>query len=287
MSTEIQVMIEEQNVSKSISEEMAKAFGAPFTEAGKILNDYQYDEKGELIVTDKTIVVTDEDAVELMATAKKNRLVLKKARNTIENNRKALKDESLRTGRAIDAVANFIKGTIEPVEKYLELQEKYAETQENIRRSKIKAERIERLRAVTDDVHHYNLDTMNDLDFDKLLKELTEAKELRLAHEQAYEEQQAKLREEKELEDQRIREENETLKKQADVREAEIAEERAQQEIVHEAELKQTVLEVSSKVAKEMKQLVHALNRYEVPGVNEGRPMVNLESVIELINAKL
>ena len=119
---ELAVILDEQGVSPENQKTLVEAFGGPFTEVGDILANFDHDENGELIVGDKAIRVTSVDQREEMLMAKEQRLALKRARTTVENKRKALKEESLKTGRAIDAVAKFVKTTIEPAEKYLETQ---------------------------------------------------------------------------------------------------------------------------------------------------------------------
>lgn len=275
MSSEIQVIIDEQNLAKVNAEQLISAFGAPFTQAGEILAVY-----GE-------IKVTDESQTDLMAEAKSKRLTLKKIRTTVENKRKELKEDSLRTGKAIDGVARYIREHIQPAEDYLELQEKFIENKEAAARLQLIVERTDKISKLTDNPRVYSLDTMTDDEFDKLLKELTDAYELRLAQEQAYADQQEKIRLDKEVEDARIREENEILKKQAEVREAEIEKEREQQRIIQEAEIKAAHTEVKSTLAVSIKNSINAFDRYTVPGVNGGHQMVDYESVINLIESKL
>jgi hypothetical protein len=84
--------------------------------------------------TARTIVVTADDQVDLMARARKGRLYLKEIRVDIEKTRKALKEESLREGKAIDAVANALKALIEPTEAYLDSQERFTEIRERKKR---------------------------------------------------------------------------------------------------------------------------------------------------------
>ncbi len=271
----IQLFLDTQDIAKANATQLIEAFGAPFTEAGLILETY------------KAIEVTDETQTDLMAIAKSKRLTLKKIRTTVENKRKELKEDSLRTGKAIDAVARYIRENIEPAEDYLELQEKFAEIKENERRLKLVTERREKLDKVQFDARDYSLDTMTDAEFEKLLKDSTIDYELKLAQEQAYADQQAKILADKEADDARIRKENEILKQQAQVREAEIEKEREEQRIVHEAEVKAVHVEAESAVAIGMKNSINAFDRYKVPGVNRGQPMIDYDSVIKLIESKL
>jgi hypothetical protein len=93
----------------------------------------------------KSIVVSDETQVAEMKMAREGRLFLAKKRIDIEKARKALKEESLRQGKAIDGIANVLKGLIVPIEDYLEEQEKFAENKEKAR---LEAERLEAERAI-------------------------------------------------------------------------------------------------------------------------------------------
>ncbi len=75
----------------------------------------------------KTIVVTSEDQKAEMQLARTGRLFLREKRIAIEKARKALKEQALREGKAIDGIANVLKALIEPVEDYLDKQENFAE----------------------------------------------------------------------------------------------------------------------------------------------------------------
>lgn len=114
---------------------------------------------------------------------REKRLALKKIRTSVENTRKELKEEHLRQGNAIQAVANYIKGEIETAENYLELQEKFAEIKKAERDAKIKADRMEKLMQYTDDISVYNLDAMNDGQFEPLLSTLKSQHEAKLVEE--------------------------------------------------------------------------------------------------------
>lgn len=93
----------------------------------------------------KSIIVTDETQVSLMERAREGRLILKDKRVSIEKTRKALKEESLREGQAIDKIARYLKDLIEPIENYLEEQERFVELkQAREAAEKAERERIER-----------------------------------------------------------------------------------------------------------------------------------------------
>jgi len=211
MSKELQVILDEQNVPAENAKALIEAFGAPFTEAGDILRTYE------------DIKVTDESQVKEMAEAKEKRLALKRIRTGVESKRKELKEDSLRTGRAIDIVARYIKENIEPAEKYLESQEKFAELKKAAQDAKTKADRIERLLKYTDDISLYNLDNIDDETFEFLLAKVKKEYDDRVAAEKAEADRIEKERL-AEIERQKaIEAENAKLKAEAEAREIAVA----------------------------------------------------------------
>lgn len=216
--SELMVILKEQGVTENHANELIAAFGAPFIEAGEILKDYRLDEKGNLIKTAGTIVVTSEDDVEAMKKAKADRLVLKNIRTGVERRRKELKEDSLRTGRAIDAAAKYVEMTIKPAEEYLELQEKFVEIKVKKEAAEAKAARIEQLMQYTDDISIYNLDEMGQATFETLLADLKKRHDDKVAEEaaaakKAEEERQAEIKRQEERD-----RENERLKKEAEAK---------------------------------------------------------------------
>jgi len=210
----LDLIIKDQDIAVENAKQLIEAFGAPFTDAGEILSTY------------KEIVVNNINQKELMADAKSKRLTLKKIRTTVENKRKILKEDSLRTGKAIDSVAKYIKDNIQPAEEYLELQEKYAEIEQEKLIAELRRDRAEKLAPYTDTPHIYQLASMTFDDFEKLVKELKDAKDLQEAKDKAYADEQIRIVKEKEIEDLRIREENNKLKIEVDKRAAELKIER-------------------------------------------------------------
>lgn len=206
-NNKLQVILNEQGIEKSDVAKLVEAFGGPFEEAGAILASY------------KDIKVTSETDVEGMAKARELRLILKKARTTVENSRKDLKADIVKQGRAIDSVARFVKEEIEPAEQYLEEQEKFAELRKAEREAKLKAERTEKLMAYTDDISLYNLDAMNDDQFDQLLATLKAQHEAKIAEAKRIEDERIAKEKADAEEQERIRQENEKLKAEAQARE--------------------------------------------------------------------
>jgi hypothetical protein len=214
----LQVILTEQNIAKENAEQLLKAFGAPFEEAGAILSDY------------KTIKVTEEDQFDLMAEARSKRLALKNIRVEVEKKRKELKEDSLRTGKAIDSVAKFVKEIIEPAEEYLEEQEKFTEIRQAERAANLKAERIEKLMQYTDDISLYNLDEMTVEQFDSLLTTLKAQHDTRIAEQKRLEEERIAKEKAEAEEQERVRAENAKLREEAEQREIVAAKERAEAE---------------------------------------------------------
>ena len=138
------------------------------------------------------IVVSDESQIEQMAAARELRLSIRQTRIASENTRKALKEDALQEGKAIDGLGRAIRERLESMETHLLAQEEYA------KRVAEERERVRREKA------------------DALLRE-QEARE-------AAEREAARAAEE-----QRVRDENERLRKEAAQREAEIEAERALQ----------------------------------------------------------
>lgn len=73
----------------------------------------------------KMIVVTDSSQTTEMAMAKEARKKFSQLRIDVEKARKAMKEQSLRKGQAIDAVARFLTSLIIPIEDYLRSQEDF------------------------------------------------------------------------------------------------------------------------------------------------------------------
>ena len=214
MNKELETILNEQSIAQDNANALIKAFGAPFTDAGEILQNYQ------------SIKVTKEDDFALMTEAREKRLALKNIRVSVEKKRKELKEDSLRVGRAIDSVARFVKDTIEPAEKYLEDQEKFAEKKAAERAAAKRAARIEKLADLTDDISLYNFDDMSDDQFDALVSQLKLQKEAEIAAKRKAEEERIAAEVAERERQAAIEAENAKLKDEAEKREKELAAER-------------------------------------------------------------
>jgi phage-related minor tail protein len=242
----LDLIIQEQGIELSDARKLVEAFGGPFEEAGEVLANY------------KEIVVTDESQVDLMAEAKKRRLILKKARTTAENNRKELKSDIIKQGRAIDSVAKFIKNEIEPAEQYLELQEKFIQIQEEKRIAELKASRIDVLSNYEDvNLNAYNLESMTTEEFDQLVDSLDTAKKAKeeLAIKQE-EERKAAAEAERKRQEKRDREAAE-LREKLRVQEEEAAKVKAKADKLEKEKRDQEKAEADAK-AKAMEEELKA-----------------------------
>lgn len=213
-ASELIVVAQESGLDENKVQSLLSKFGESFKAAQHIA--------GEV----KSIVVTDENQLEEMKTAREARLELKNIRVAVEHTRKELKEQSLREGKAIDGMANIIKALVIPIEEHLEKQEKFAENLAKARQQKLETERLEILLGLTDDPYMYKYDVMDSTSFDKLVASLKREKaELEAAARKAEAEriaEEKRLREEQE----ETRKENERLKAEAEKREAEIEAER-------------------------------------------------------------
>lgn len=250
MSNQLQVILDEQNIAKENAKQLIAAFGAPFEEAGEILASY-----------DK-IVVKDEEDFNTMAVAREKRLALKNVRTSVERKRKELKEDIVRSGRAIDSVARFVKETIQPAEDYLETQEKFAELKAAERAATKKAERLGRLAELEADPNLYNLDGMDDNQFDDLLAKLeadlkaaNEAEAKAAAERAAAEEAERKRQAE-------IEAENMRLKKEAEEREKAAAKERAK--LQEEANKQLAIERAAAEEERKKREAIEAEQRAKV-----------------------
>ncbi len=206
---------------------------------------------------DKAATITDETDPLHQKMAREVRLKLRAARIDVERVRKALKEESLRRGKAIDGFANVLKYLCEPVEKRMDDIEKYAERMEAERIERMVQERTAELVATGNDPTAYNLAAMDDATFAMVLKnakriqaEVAETAAKAEADRIAQEEADRKERE-------RIQQENERLRKEAAEREAaakverdRIEAERAKERAADAAKLRETEARLKREAAE-------------------------------------
>lgn len=164
-----------------------------------------------------TIKVTNLNQTKEMREAREARLALKDIRVNAEKTRVKLKEDSLRTGKAIDGMANVIKFLIAPIEEHLENQEKYGERLAEQQRAIARDEReCEAGKYLADFPQSVDLGAIDEYEFAKLLKfakaqfEAREETAQRLEKERIEREQrEAAEREAMRLENERLRAERE------------------------------------------------------------------------------
>lgn len=113
--SQILALIEQNNIEQTDKQTLVEKF-----------NDYEAIAK-EWETKAKTIVVTSTDQKTEMAMAKEARKKFSAMRIEIEKTRKALKEQSLRKGQAIDSIAKYLTSLVSPIEEYLKSQEDFVE----------------------------------------------------------------------------------------------------------------------------------------------------------------
>lgn len=251
--------------------------GIASTEVDKILQPFadNFQKAKAIVEKSKGIVVTDEKQTTEMSQARENRLELKRLRVDVEKTRKGLKEQSLREGKAIDGIANIVKALVIPVEEHLEKQEKFAELKRAERAAATKADRTEKLMKYTSDISLYNLDTMNDKQFNELLETLKAQHEARLAAEKKAEADRLAAIEAENKRQAEIEAENAKLKKEAEAKEKALEKER-KAEAEKQAKIQ---AEANAKLEEERKkrEAIEAEQRAKLE--EENRKKIELEEI--------
>jgi DNA repair exonuclease SbcCD ATPase subunit len=233
-NSELVKAIEAAGVSASTSETLLVSFGGHFC-------DMQ-----EATSKAANIVVTDENQTAAMKAAKVARLEIKKVRTATEATRKMVKEDALRFGKAVDAVAGMIRVECEKVETRLEECETYAERAE-IKRSEVR--RIDRATALMPfgtDTRYHDLGGMSDDAWNNLYTREREAFEGRQAKAKADAEAAAAAEAERRANELRLVKENAKLKAEAAERELKA---RAERE-AHEAEMREERAKIDAERAE-------------------------------------
>lgn len=173
----------------------------------------------------KAITVTSAADVEAIKLAREGRLILKEKRVEVEKTRKTLKEDSLREGQTIDGIAKTLTGLIAPLETELAEKENFVAIQEQKRQDALRAERFPKLQAFGVDPSLYDLGRMPEEQFTALLDSFRIAKENEEEKRRVIEANRVKQEEE----NQRIREENERWRKEAEAKDRERLEQERQQ----------------------------------------------------------
>ena len=179
-----------------------------------------------LCVAARKIVVTGAEDKKGMKAARETRLAIRAVRIDAEKARTTLKEESLRKGKAIDAVFNGFRDALAGHEEYLQGQEEFAERLAAEQKARVKAERDAKLTALGANPAHFNAGDMSEEAFAATVAGLEAQK--KAAAEAAKAAAEARRLQEIADAQERARqaEENERLKAEAAERERAIAEER-------------------------------------------------------------
>ena len=191
-----------------------------------------------------------------MKMAREGRLFLKQKRIDVENTRKALKENALREGQTIDAIATILKNLIIPIEQDLENKEKFAEIQEAKRKAELKATREMELQPYAEFAPFgIDLGAIDETTYQTLLTGAKAQYQAKIdAEAKAEAERIAKEKAEAE-ERERMRIENERLKAEAEAKEKQLAAERAK------AEAERKAAEEKAKKEREELEKKHAQER--------------------------
>lgn len=156
MKTETQVALIDAPELSAVEPSKAAAIRNAFIPMSEMVYEFE-DQFNEIITASKEGIDK-----QLTAKAKRLRLDISKARIETEKTRKVQKEEYLRAGKAIDAVANILKWAVEDKERQLQDIEKHFENLEKKRLEKLQAERVEMLSPYVDDAEMRDLSSMED-----------------------------------------------------------------------------------------------------------------------------
>lgn len=195
-----------------------------------------FQQANELCASAQGITVTDATQVTEIKRARQLRLAIRAVRIDAEKTRKALKEDSLRRGKAIDGVYNVLEYAVAPVEAKLLEMEEFAERAEAARKAALKSTREQLLKPFGVDASLYPLGELSDDAFKQLLDGSRLAHEAKIAAAKKAEEERI-AREKAEAEErERIRLENERLRREAAEREESARKERERIEAERRAE---------------------------------------------------
>jgi len=159
-----------------------------------------------------SIIVSDISQTDIMEEAKELRKKVSTVRIETEKRRALLKAESLKKGRAIDGVANLIKGLIFPAEAHLKIQENFVKNLEKEKRGEIEAKRTAELLPYMESVENYDLAYMPEAQFQITLAGAKAEQERLVTEQKMLEEAIERKRAEAEAERVRMLAENAKLK---------------------------------------------------------------------------
>lgn len=196
------------------------------------------------------INITSLDQKFEIAEANKAYKIVKEVRLNAEAMRKELKEDSLRKGKLIDGIAKFVFEKIEPIEEHLEKQAKFEKLEKERLDIIMVQERSQELLKWVEDISIFNLATMPEDTFQKLVADSKTLFETRKAEADKLEKERLKKEEDNRIENERIRKENEDLKKQKEIDDKKIEDERKKAEDLQKKEDERIAKEEQAKKDK-------------------------------------
>lgn len=181
-----------------------------------------YDE----IMSEAELGITDELSIK----ARELRVSISKVRINTEKIRKREKEEYLRAGKAIDGVANLLKWAVSEKEEKLNDIETFYQKIEEQKKVALQINRMDMLKPFVGDDYFKDLSSMDEDVFKAFLQvKKKDFEDLKAAEKQAELDKIAKEKADKD-EQERIKAENEKLKKEADARQKQYEIEKAKRE---------------------------------------------------------
>lgn len=232
----------------------------------------------------EALVVTDASQINEMKMARTARLALKEIRVNANKTRKALKEDSLRYGKAVQGVYNVIEYLIAPIENHLQNQEDFVVLQEAKRKAELKASREMELLPLAEFVPPgLNFGEMSEEDYCKILNGAKLQLHARVKAEAERIEKEKAEAEERE----RVRLENERLKAEAEAREKQLAEERARAEaerkaLEEKAQKEKAAADAKLKAEREAREKLEAELKAEAERIVRAKREAEAKAAAEL-----
>lgn len=217
-----------------------KEFGIEESKAQQIAEQFKpmLDKMVELEIEANAVFKLGQDDMEASKKAKEVRLKYVKVRTGTAEIHKEQKSFYLQAGRFVDGWKNAQLFASQGIEEKLETIEKFAENKENERLEKLQELRVALISEFVDDTIGLDLGNMQDDVFDAYLSAKKQAKADKVEAQRVAEENRIKeIESENErkrleaIENERVRQENEVLRKEAEAKELAIQKERQENEI--------------------------------------------------------
>ena len=207
-----------------IEKSKAEHIKATFEPMVKMLSEFEDDYNS--LISESESGITQE----LTAKAKRLRIDIGKVRIATDKIRKEQKEEYLRAGKAIDGVSNILKWAVTGKENELKRIENHFEIMEQQRLERLQLERAQILQLYVENAFEMELSNMDDDVWAAYLAAKVQQYKDRIAAEKKAEEDRIAKEKAEAEERERMRVENERLRKEAEKREKLDAERRAKEE---------------------------------------------------------